>query len=208
MPRWRPRHGALLAAGDNAGMHFALGRVPADVGAAAIRTPTGPLFDVVLLLHVACVVVGLVTVVVSAAAARRCRLSAGDPPEPVRRYFSGGTNWAGRVLYGVPVFGFALLGLSGGRYALSDGWVATGLLLWAVGAVAAEGLLWPAEQRIAGLLATPDAGDRAGPDGAAGTVPPPTTAAALGRASRETSLAAGVVMAVLLVGTVLMVAKP
>ena len=72
---------------------------------------TGAAFDVVLLLHVACVVVGLVTAITAAATAARLRrlLRAAAPlPEALRRYFRPGVNWAGRTIYGIPVFGFAL----------------------------------------------------------------------------------------------------
>ena len=80
--------------------------------------PSGAAFDVVLLLHVACVVVGIVTVATAAATARRLgRLvrTAAPLPEPLRRYFRPGVNWAGRTIYGIPVFGFALLGHEPGR---------------------------------------------------------------------------------------------
>ena len=95
--------------------------------------PSGAAYDVVLLLHVACVVVGIVTIATAAATARRLdRLArtAAPLPEPVRRYFRPGVNWAGRTIYGIPVFGFALLGLSHGAYAVTDGWVLSGLVLF------------------------------------------------------------------------------
>ena len=59
-------------------------------------------------------------------------------PEPLRRYFRPGFNWAGRAVYGIPVFGFALLAMSQGAYALGDGWVLAGLALFV--AVASS---WP-----------------------------------------------------------------
>lgn len=113
--------------------------------------PQGPLFDVVLLLHVGCVVAGLATVVTSAATAARLRrlLGTRSPlPESVVRYFHPGINWAGRVMYGIPVFGFLLLALSQGAYSLSAGWVMGGLGIFIVAILLAEGLLWPAERRL------------------------------------------------------------
>ena len=124
--------------------------------------PDGAAFDIVLLLHVACVVVGLVTTVTAAATAARLRrlLAASAPlPEPVRRYFRPGVNWAGRTIWGIPVFGFALLALSQGAYALRDGWVTGGLAIFVAVALLAEGVLWPAERRIQAAL---------GSEGAAG----------------------------------------
>jgi hypothetical protein len=116
--------------------------------------PLGAGFDVVLVAHIACVLLGLGTVVVSGVVATRLLRRPEAPTEQVVRYYTPGVNWAGRVLYGVPVLGFVLLGLSQGSYGLDDGWVMEGLAIWVVIALAAEGLLWPAERRIQFLLAT------------------------------------------------------
>jgi hypothetical protein len=120
-----------------------------DVG--VHHQPDGPAFDVVLILHVGCVVVGLTTTVVGAVNAARLRtlLSTATPlPDTVRRYFRPGVNWAGRSMYGIPIFGFALLGLSHGAYGLGDGWVVGGLAIFVGVVLLAEGALWPAERRL------------------------------------------------------------
>ena len=117
--------------------------------------PDGAAFDIVLLLHVICVVVGLVTSLTAAATAARLRrhLRAAAPlPEPLRRYFRPGVNWAGRTIYGIPVFGFALVAMSQGAYALRQGWVLAGLALFAGVALVGEGVLWPAERRLQAAL--------------------------------------------------------
>jgi hypothetical protein len=120
--------------------------------------PTGAAFDIVLVFHVICVLVGLGTVVASAVQAGRLRRAgAGPVPPGLRAYFAPGVNWAGRSLYGVPVFGFALLGMSGGFFHLADGWVLWGLVLWVLAVFGAEWALWPAERRIQVALAA--AGD-------------------------------------------------
>ena len=88
------------------------------------QQPDGPAFDIVLLLHVGCVVVGLVTTATAAATASRLRRLLGSPlplPETLRRYFRPGVNWAARALYGVPVFGFLLISSSGGAFSADDG---------------------------------------------------------------------------------------
>ena len=160
--------------------------------------PDGAAFDVVLLLHVGCVVAGLVTTGTAAATASRVRRLVGSPqrlPEPLRRYFRPGVNWAGRTIYGIPVFGFALLAMSDGAYALAQGWVLGGLAVFAAVALVGEGVLWPAEQRLQVALADGDAAP-----GASGG-PVERDATAMSRAA--------VAMLVLLVaGTVLMVAQP
>ena len=104
--------------------------------------PDGAAFDIVLLLHVACVVVGLVTTATAAATATRLRRLLGSSlplPEPLRRYFRPGVNWAGRTVYGIPVFGFALVAMSQGAYALGQGWVLGGLAIFAAVALARRG---------------------------------------------------------------------
>jgi len=160
--------------------------------------PDGVAFDIVLLLHVGCVVVGVVTTATAAATATRLRrllLSPVPLPETLRRYFRPGINWAGRTVYGIPLFGFALLGLSQGAYALRQGWVLGGLAIFAGVALLGEGVLWPAEQRLQAALAPSDAAaDPGGPS----MVHDVTVMAR----------AAAATLVLLLAGTVLMVAQP
>src|SRR5271163_1355944 len=162
------------------------------------QQPDGPAFDIVLLLHVGCVVVGLVTTATAAATASRLRRLLGSPlplPEPLRRYFRPGVNWAGRTVYGIPVFGFALLAMSQGAYALGQGWVLGGLAIFAAVALLGEGALWPTERRLQSALTAVDATP----------LPPAETlegdATSMGRAA-----VAAVVL--LVAGVVLMVAQP
>jgi uncharacterized membrane protein len=172
----RPAAGAALAAG------------------AAHHRPTGAAFDVVLLFHVACVVVGIGSVVVGGLQARRLqRAGAGPVPADLRGYFAPGPNWAGRVLYGVPIFGFALLGMSGGFFELADSWVLEGFVLWILAVGVAESVLWPTERRIRTAVAA------AGPDDELATT--------VGAECRQVvRLSAGLVL-VLVLATVLMVAQ-
>jgi uncharacterized membrane protein len=159
--------------------------------------PSGAAYDIVLLLHVACVVVGIVTVATAAATARRLgRLArtAAPLPDPLRRYFRPGVNWAGRTIYGIPVFGFALLGMSHGAYAVTDAWVLIGLVLFVVLALLAECVLWPAERRLQQAVAA--AGTNADVSG--------TATADAARMER----AASGILVLLVVATVLMVAQP
>jgi hypothetical protein len=160
--------------------------------------PDGPAFDLVLLLHVGCVVVGLVTLVASLSTAARLRPLLRHPapfPEALARYFRPGVNWAGRSIYGIPLFGFLLLALSHGAYALRDGWIMSGLAIVVVVVLIAEGSLWPAERRLQVSLAPLFAGD----------------APAEESAQRDVSLMATsalVALVLLLLGSALMVAQP
>lgn len=165
--------------------------------------PSGAAFDVVLLLHVACVVVGIVTVATAAATARRLgRLArnATPLPEPLRRYFRPGVNWAGRTIYGIPVFGFALLGMSHGTYALTDFWVMGGLVMFVALALLAEGILWPAERRLQHAVAV-----LGSPGSGSGGAPPPSAVTA--DAARMERAASGALV-LLVAATVLMIAQP
>ena len=160
--------------------------------------PQGPAFDVVLLLHVACVVVGLATVVTSAATAARLRklLATSAPlPEAIDRYFRPGTNWAGRAMYGIPIFGFVLLAMSHGAYGLGDGWVMIGLAIFVVVVLLAEGTLWPAERRLQVSLATYEGG--------AVVASEPSL-----RDARVMAYSATAALVLLIAGSVLMVAQP
>jgi hypothetical protein len=104
-------------------------------------------YDLVLLAHVLAGLVALGAVAaagLSALALRRW----GPTSEPVRRYYRPGVNWAGRILFVVPVLGVVLMAMSHGDWTFADGWITAGLVLWAVAAVAAEMVLWPAERRL------------------------------------------------------------
>jgi len=160
--------------------------------------PTGPAFDVVLLLHVGCVVVGLATVVTSGAVAARLRrvLEEMAPlPEVVRRYFEPGVNWAGRTIYGIPIFGVVLLALSGGSYGFKDAWVTSGLGIFAVVVLLAEGVLWPSERRLqASLVPYREGGKAVGED--------------VRNDARAMALSATGCVLLLLLGSALMLAQP
>jgi uncharacterized membrane protein len=110
-------------------------------------------YDVVLLAHVLAAAVGLGALVVAGANAWVLHRS-GPGSEAVRRYYRPGVNWAGRVLFLVPVLGLSLMAMSHGDWSLSDGWITIGLALWAVVAVAAEMYLWPAERRLQSVVSS------------------------------------------------------
>jgi uncharacterized membrane protein len=172
------------------------GVLEAAMSGGTVRTvPTGALYSILLILHVLCAVVGFGSMVVTGVQAARARRGPATPgAEAVRRYFRPGVNWAGRALYGVPVFGFGLIAASNGAFSSGDGFVVAGLVVWIVGALLAEAVVWPGERRIQVGLSRGW--------GEAGTVP------ALDRDCRQV-VAAAVVLAVLFVAaTVFMIGKP
>jgi uncharacterized membrane protein len=168
---------------------------PVTMAALARPVPTGPAYSVLLVLHVGATLVGFGALVTTGVQAARLRRGlAGVDSGMVRRYFRPGVNWPARALYAVPVFGFALLAESNGAFAVDDGWVVAGLVLWLVAAVVAEAVVWPGERRIQVLVAhrwnDPDA------------VP------LLDRECRRVVTASGLLAAVFLAAVVVMVGKP
>jgi hypothetical protein len=130
-------------------LSVALPKISSAFIASGREVPTGALYTCVLLLHVACAVVGFGAMVITGIQAGRARHGPTSAhAQAVRRYFGPGVNWAARAIYLVPVFGFALLGASGGKFDASDSFVLAGLGLWGAAAVVAETVLWPAERRI------------------------------------------------------------
>jgi uncharacterized membrane protein len=115
----------------------------------APSVPTGAVYTILLMAHVLSAVIGFGTMVVTGVQAGRARRGPSGPgAEAVRRYFRPGVNWAGRALYGVPVFGFALIAASGRAWRSGDGFVVVGLMVWLVAALLAEVVVWPGERRI------------------------------------------------------------
>jgi hypothetical protein len=159
----------------------------------------GPAFDVVLIIHVGCVVIGLATLVASAITASRLRRTLLDGAAltvALQRYFRPGINWVGRSIYGIPVFGFLLLALSHGAYALGDGWIMGGLFILVGTVLVAEGALWPAERRVqVALSAQREGGGFSVSD-------------EVGRDARTMVRAASVALVLLVLGSALMVAQP
>ncbi|HWD50915.1 MAG TPA: DUF2269 family protein [Acidimicrobiales bacterium] len=159
----------------------------------AVSVNRGAGYQVVVLAHVLAAVVGFGAVGVAGAYAlvlgRR-----GPSSESVVRYYRPGVNWAGRVLFVVPILGFVLIGMSRtppGGYAVSDGWVLIGLLLWAAAALAAEMVLWPTERGLQQLVAAGEWEDSAHRS-----------------LTRRVAWTSGALMAIFLAAMVVMVAKP
>jgi hypothetical protein len=170
-------------------------------------------YDVILLAHVLAAVVGLGAVVIAGANAWALRRS-GPETEALRRYYQPGVNWAGRILFLVPVLGFVLMAMSHGDWSFSDSWITVGLALWAVVAVGAELYLWPAERRLqAAVAAIPELEPREGEGESAldrGTGPPAAggTGTDLRAECLRVTWLVGLFAVALIVAAVVMVAKP
>jgi len=146
-------------------------------------------YDIVLLAHVLSALIGFGTVLVAGGYALAL-MHSGPGSEAVRRYYRPGVNWAGRILFLVPVLGVVLIAMSDGAWSFSDGWISTGLALWAVTAVSGELVLWPGERRLQVAV------------GAPGSAPD------LRSECLRVIATSAVLLAVLITATVVMVAKP
>jgi len=165
-----------------------------------MHQPSGAAFDAVLLLHVGCALVGLVATLAATTTAGRLERSVSSSTplsEPLRRYFRPGFNWAGRIVYGIPVFGSLLVAMSSGTYALGERWVLGGVALFVGVVLLGEGALWPAERRLQRAVSAAVAGE--------GRV---SDAANVRRDARAMQRAGGAVLVLLVAGMVLMVAQP
>jgi hypothetical protein len=146
-------------------------------------------YDIVLLAHVLSVLVGFGAVATAGGYALALGRSGGGS-ESIRRYYRPGVNWAGRVLFLVPILGIVLIAMSHGQWSFSDQWIGIGLTLWVVVAMIGELALWPAERRL--QVAVRD----------------PTSVADLrSQCLRVAGMSAGVLV-ILIVASVVMVAKP
>jgi lysylphosphatidylglycerol synthetase-like protein (DUF2156 family) len=183
--------------------------------------PTGAGFDIVLLLHIGCVLIAVIAVVISAAQAGRLRAlglanpdrdpdlwTSQPPPVELVRYYRPGPNWAGRVVWGVPIFGFLLLALSHGYYRFSQNWIVIGLVIFIAVAVMGEGWLWPAERQlqrlVTGAVSNPE--QRGESNGTSDSHNEHETSM---MGPTRTVIVSGIAMVVLMVvATVVMVAQP
>jgi len=116
---------------------------------------SAPLYDVLVLLHVASALVGFGAIAVSGLEAFSGRRS-DDPAadDSLVRFFRPGNSWPGRVVFLVPVLGLALL-FGGDRPDVPHAWPWIGLGLWVAAAGLATGMCWPAERLAQEALGRP-----------------------------------------------------
>jgi uncharacterized membrane protein len=195
-----------------------------DVSLLVVTHSRDAAYDVILLAHVLSAAVGLGALAIAGANAWALRRS-GPDPEPIRRYYRPGVNWAGRVLFLVPVLGLVLMAMSHGDWSFSEGWIMVGLTLWVLVAVSAEMYLWPAERRLqaavsaATALSSVDGGgtvagtgetrvDTTAVESGAGSIPEGDEGSGLRAECLRVAVTSAALGAVLIAAAVVMVAKP
>jgi hypothetical protein len=112
-----------------------------------------PLYDVLLICHLASAFIGFGAVAIagwSAAAGRQSERPWQD--ERLLRFFRLGRDWPSRLVLVVPAFGLSML-FGGDKGAVSAPWPWAGLFLWCVAVGHLLGLGWPAERRAQLALA-------------------------------------------------------
>ena len=116
------------------------------------------IFDVLLVLHVVCAVVGFGSVAISGVygAAIRHPDQRASREETTRYFHSRG--WAELLILAVPVFGVAALALRPSGADFGDVWVIAGLVMWMAAAVALIVVVRPAEKVIRGSPSGPALG--------------------------------------------------
>ncbi len=165
-------------------------------------------YDVLFVAHVAAGVVGF-GAIGAAGYEARSGLRAADPAHDLalRRFFRPGVDWAGRVIFLVPLLGLALL-FGGTRPDVSSAWPWIGLAIWLAAAGVATGGCWPAERAaqsaMARLVQQSDGGGGREEQGAR----PEVLAEEFRRACLRIERSAGAVSLLFLAAVAVMIAQP
>jgi uncharacterized membrane protein len=162
---------------------------------------SGP-YKFVFLLHLVAVIVGFGGVLLNGVygAQAKQRPGPGGLAITEANYFVS-SRWCEIAIYLVPLFGFALVGLSGSAWSFSQTWVSASLVLYIVGLVNARLVLVPTQKRMIKLMREM----AEGPPTAGG---PPPQVAALEAAGKRLGVFGGFAHLVFTAIMVLMIWKP
>ena len=163
------------------------------------------LYDVVLVLHIATVVVGFGTVFLNGVYGAATKEAKGVGALAIFRANYKVSSIAQNVIYTVPLGGILLVLLSDGAIGFDELWVWLSMALYVVGIGVSHGVMKPAVKRTMALLAEL-AGTDGPPPGAAGG--PPPQAAELEANGKRMAMAGTFLNLLLVVILVLMVFKP
>jgi hypothetical protein len=157
----------------------------------AVIDSTG--FNIVLVLHLVTVVVGLGTVSLGAVFAAQARRNPGPGVRLLVETQVRMTKLAGWFVLAIPVFGFALVGMSDKVFEFSQTWIWLSLVVWVVVMGVLHGMVLASGRKLLAAL------DGAGPGA------PPAGVAAL---AQRLAVGTGVLALLTVVGIVLMVWQP
>ena len=159
------------------------------------------LYDLVLVLHIASVVVGFGTVFLNGVYGAAIKNAKGPGALAIFDANYKVSKVAQNVIYTVPIGGILLVLLSDGAIGFGETWVWLSMLLYVVGIGVSHGVLQPAVQRMHTLLEEVEA---AGPPAGG----PPPQAAEMGVVGKRLAMAGTFLNLLLVVILVLMVFKP
>jgi uncharacterized membrane protein len=110
-------------------------------------------YDFVLLLHLVAVVVGFGGVLLNGLYGSQAQKRPGPGGLAITEanYFVT-TKVAEIAIYLVPLFGFALIGLSDSAWQFSDGWIVGSLVLYVIGLANARIVLIPTQRRMIEMM--------------------------------------------------------
>ncbi|MEO8693312.1 MAG: DUF2269 family protein [Acidimicrobiales bacterium] len=116
------------------------------------RINSGP-YKVVLLLHILCAIVGLGGVMLNGIYAVASRKAVGQGALVLVRANAKATKIAELFIYAVPIFGFALIGMSDDGWGFDQTWVWLSVVLYAIALAIAVGLLLPSSREYERVVA-------------------------------------------------------
>lgn len=113
---------------------------------------SGP-YRVVLLLHILCAIIGLGGVTLNGVYAVASRKAIGHGGLAIVQANAKATKIAELFIYAVPVFGFALVGLSDDAWSFDQTWLWLALVVYAIAIAISLGALLPAFRQYEKLVA-------------------------------------------------------
>jgi len=159
----------------------------------------GGAYRVTLLLHVFCAIVGLGGVTLNGVYGVASRKAIGHGGLAIVRANAKATSIAELFIYAVPVFGFALVGMSDDRWAFDQTWLWLSLIVYAIALGISLGLLLPAFRKYEALVDRIETG---------GTAPTPADETALDALLKKQAGLGGSLHLIVVILLVLMIWKP
>jgi uncharacterized membrane protein len=118
-----------------------------------IATVRDGFYDFFLLLHLVAAIVGFGGVLLNGLYGAQAKQRPGPGGLAiVEANYWVSVNVAEKAIYLVPIFGFALIGLSDGLYEFSQTWVTASLVLYVIGLVNARLVLLPTQRHMINMM--------------------------------------------------------
>jgi hypothetical protein len=129
---------------------------------------TGGFYRLMLLLHIACALLGFGAVAFNGLYRLRARHRGGDEEVAVLDVNGEVTRVAEILIYATFVFGLLVVVTSSSEWKFSQSWLSAAMLLYLIDIGVLHGLIRRSERQYAGLLRTVNGSGRGGPPGGVG----------------------------------------